>query len=174
MSKSTVTDSNNITISKSKLTDARLVAFGIIGMIALFAILLLIVSGGGVRHVPITFKEIIQTTVAFRNIDGETKLVGITGNSQQNPTLVSRTGTDTAYVLTVINQDNDLHMIYIDGFNLHTRILKSEDNDTTTIYTRREDVSGYYDRLAIDAERGTEASSINPLGQFMMVKAAGD
>jgi len=65
-------------------------------------------------------------------------------------------------------------MFYIDGLNLHTRILRPGDNDTITKYPKREDVYGYYDRLAIDAERGTEASSINPLGQFMMVKAAGD
>jgi hypothetical protein len=173
MSKSTTIDDNNATISKFKLADARLFAFGITGMIAVFAILILFVGGGGVRHVPITFKEIIQTTVAFRNIDGETKVVGITGNNQLNPTLVSRTGTDIAHVLTVINQDNNLHMLYIDGLNLHTKILRSGDNDTITIYPKTEGIYDYYDRLAIDPEKGTTATSINPLGEFRMVKVAG-
>jgi CoA-dependent NAD(P)H sulfur oxidoreductase len=31
---------------------------------------------------------------------------------------------NTVYALTVINQDNNLHMLYIDGLNLHTKILK--------------------------------------------------
>ena len=165
---------NNPSVSKIRLTDARLVTFGIIGMIAVFAILVLFVGGGGVRHVPITFKEIIQTTVAFRNIDGETKVVGITGNTQVNPILVSRTGTDTAYVLTVINQDDTLHMFYIDGLNLHTKILRPGESDTITVYPKSEGVYHYYDRLAIDPEKGTTATSVNPLGEFRMVKVAGD
>jgi hypothetical protein len=157
-----------------KITDARFVAFGIVGVIAVFAILILFVGGGGVRHVPITFNEVIQTTVAFRSIEGETKVVGITGNMQVNPTLVSRTGTDTVYLLTVINQDTNPHMFYIDGVNLHTKILRPGENDTITIYPKKEGVYDYYDRLAIDVEKGTTAAFINPLGQFKMVKVAGD
>lgn len=64
-----------------QITDARFVSIGIIGVITVFAILVLFVGGGGVRHVPITFNEIIQATVAFRDINGETKVVGITGNT---------------------------------------------------------------------------------------------
>ncbi|MGC1134416.1 MAG: cupredoxin domain-containing protein [Nitrososphaeraceae archaeon] len=157
-----------------KITDARFVTFGIVGVIAVFAILILFVGGGGVRHVPITFNEVIQTTVAFRNIDGELKVSGITGNTQVNPTLVSRTGTDTIYLLTVINQDTYPHMFYIDGLNLHTKILRPGENDTITIFPKREGVYDYYDRLALDVVKGTTASTINPLGQFKMVKVAGD
>jgi hypothetical protein len=113
-------------------------------------------------------------TVSFRNIDGETKVVGITGNTQVNPTLVPRTEADTAYVLTVINMDNSLHMFYIDGLNLHTKILRPGESDTIAIYPKRGGVYDYYDRLAIDLEKGTTASSIYPLGQFMIVKVAGD
>jgi hypothetical protein len=174
MSSSITVDDNKSILSGLKLTDNKLVAFGIIGVISAFAILILFVGGGGVRHVPITFNEIIQTTVAFRNIDGETKVVGITGNTQVNPTLVSRTGADTAYVLTVINQDNTLHMLYIDGLNLHTKILRPGESDTVTIYPKSEGVYDYYDRLAKDPEKGTSITSINPLGQFRIVKVAGD
>ena len=174
MSSSITVDDNKSILSGLKLTDNKLVAFGIIGVISAFAILILFVGGGGVRHVPITFNEIIQTTVAFRNIDGETKVVGITGNTQVNPTLVSRTGADTAYVLTVINQDNTLHMLYIDGLNLHTKILRPGESDTVTIYPKSEGVYDYYDRLAEDPEKGTTSTSIYPLGQFRIVKVAGD
>ena len=44
-------------INPRRLTDGKLVLFGIITMIVAFAILLIFVSGGGVRHVPITWKE---------------------------------------------------------------------------------------------------------------------
>lgn len=72
------------------LTEGKLVSFGIVGMIVAFAILRIFVGGGGVRHVPITWKEKVEATVAFRNINGETKVVGIKGNTQINPTLLSR------------------------------------------------------------------------------------
>jgi hypothetical protein len=73
-------------------------------MIAAFAILLIFVSGGGARHVAITWKGKIEATISFRNVDLQVKIVGLKGNVQINPTLVSRTG-DTAHILTVINQD---------------------------------------------------------------------
>ena len=83
------------------LTDGSV---GIISMIAAFAILLIFESGGGVRHVPITWKEKIEATIAFRNINGNVRVVGLKGITQVNATLLSRTG-DTAYILTIINQD---------------------------------------------------------------------
>jgi hypothetical protein len=93
-------------------------------MIVAFALLVLYVSGGGVRHVSIFWKERIDTTVAFRNVNGELKVLGLKGSTQVDPTLVSRTG-DTAYALTVINQDTIPHIFYIgDGLNLHTKIIR--------------------------------------------------
>jgi hypothetical protein len=65
-------------------------------------------------------------------------------------------------------------MFYIDGLNLHTKILRPGDNDTITIYPRTEGVYDYYERLAINPETGTTATSINPLGEFRMVRIAGD
>jgi len=174
LSRSTTIDDNCVIISRFKITDSKLIALTIVGVITVFALLLLFIGGGGVRHVPITFNEIIQTTVAFRNLDGDTKVIGITGNTQVNPTLVSRTGTDTVYVLTVINQDDKSHMLYIDGLNLHTKILRPGESDPITIYPKREGIYNYYDRLAIDPEKGTTFTTIHPLGQFRMVKEAGD
>jgi hypothetical protein len=45
------------------------VLFSTVGIIAVFVILVLI-GGGRVRHVPISFNEIIQTTVAFAILIG--------------------------------------------------------------------------------------------------------
>ena len=160
-------------VNRIKPTEGIFVVLSIIGMIAAFAILILFVGGGGVRHVPITFEERIETTVAFRTIDGEIKIVGLKGNIQTNPTLVSRSGDDTVYALTVINQDNDLHMLYIDGLNLHTKILRPGESDTITIYPEEEGSYKYYDRLTIvKDDRGKETMRL--LGEFRIVKVAGD
>jgi hypothetical protein len=67
--------------SYCKFTEGKIVALGIIGITAAFVIALAFIGGGGVRHVPITFNEIIHATVVFRDIDGETKVVGVTGNT---------------------------------------------------------------------------------------------
>jgi hypothetical protein len=55
-------------------------------------------------------------------------------------------------------------MFYIDGLNLHTKILRAGESDTITIHPKGEDVYDYYDRLAIEPEKGTTAASIYPLG----------
>ena len=167
-----------------KPTEGRLVAFSIIGVIAAFAILILFVGGGGVRHVPITFKETIHTTVAFRNIDGEIKVIGLKGNKQVNPTLVSRSGDDTVYALTVVNQDKDRHMLYIDGLNmlgyietLYTKVLSTGESDTITVYPKQEGSYNYYDRLAEVVKEdysGGSKATMKPLGEFRIVKVAGD
>lgn len=157
-------------ITGFRLTEGNVVSFGIVGMIAVFAILLILVSAGGVRHVPITWKEKVEAAVAFRNFNGETKVVGIKGNSQINPTLLSRTG-DTLYVLKVINQDNNLHMLYIDGLNLHTKILRPGENDTISIYSKKEGTYGYYDRIGPAISEGGRQQAI---GQFKAVRVAAD
>ncbi|HEU4445079.1 MAG TPA: hypothetical protein VFR94_10435 [Nitrososphaeraceae archaeon] len=78
-----------------KPTEGKLIVFSVIRMISAFAVLILFVVAGRVRHVPITFEGRIETTVAFRTIDNELKIVGLKGNMQTNPTLVSRSGDDT-------------------------------------------------------------------------------
>jgi hypothetical protein len=156
---------NNATsiFSKIKLTEGMLVTFGLIGMVAAFGIFLVFVSGGAVRHVPIAWKEKVEATLSFRNVDGELKIIGIRGTTQVNPTLLSRTG-DTAYILNVINQDTMPHIFYIDGLNMHTKIIRPSENDTITIYSKRDGTYNYYDW----------PSNGKPLGQFKAVKVAGD
>jgi hypothetical protein len=159
-------------INYRRLTEGKLVLIGIIAMILVFAILLIFVSGGGMRHVPIVWKEKVEATVAFRNINGEVKVVGLKGIIQVNPTLISRTG-DTAYILTVINQDpGSLHMFYVDGINAHTKILRSGENDTITIYSKKEGTYNYYDRL--NTASGVSGAEIKSFGQFKAVRVAGD
>jgi cupredoxin-like protein len=132
-------------ISKSRLTEGRFVALSIVAMTAAFALLIVFVNGGGVRHVSIFWKERIETTV--RNVNGELKVLGLKGTTQIKPTLVTRTG-DTEYVLTVINQDTIPHLFYIgDGLNIHTKIIRPSQNDTITIYPKSEGTYSYYDGL---------------------------
>jgi hypothetical protein len=77
--------------------------------------------------------------------------------------LLSRTG-DTAYILNVINQHTMPHIFYIDGLNMHTKIIRPGENYTITIYSKHEGTCNYYDW----------PSNGKPLGQFKAVKVAGD
>lgn len=118
----------------------------IIGGMIFFFLLIGFIGQGNVRQVPIFFKEQIEATVAFRNIDGETKIIGLKGNAEINPTLVMRTG-DFAYILTVINQDTIPHMFYVEGLEAHTKVLRSGENETITIYSKNPGIYNYYDRF---------------------------
>ena len=48
----------------------RFLIFSIIGGMVFFSLLVGFIGQGNVRQVPIFFKEHIEATVAFRNIDG--------------------------------------------------------------------------------------------------------
>src|SRR5574341_235538 len=148
------------------LSERKLVLVAVVGMLVAFAVLLTLVGGGGVRHVPIYWKEKVEATVAFKTVDGQLKVVGIKGNGEVNPTLVSRTG-DTAYMLTVVNEDINPHMFYIDGINAHTKLLRQGQNDTITIFSKKEGTYNYYDRFE-------NIENLHPLGQFKAMKVAGD
>lgn len=124
----------------------KLLIGSIIGGMILFSLLLGFIGQGNVRHVPIFLKEQIEATIAFRNLDGETKIIGLKGNADVNPTLVMRTG-DFAYILTVINQDTIPHMFYVDGLEVHTKVLRPGENDTITIYSKNPGTYNYYDRF---------------------------
>ena len=134
---------NRYIIIRFRLSEGKLVALSIIAMISTFALLVVFVNRGGVRPVLIFWKEKVETTIAFRNVNGQLEVVGLEGNTQVNPTLVSRTG-DTAYALTVINQDTTSpHVFYIaDGL-----IIRPGQNDTITIYPKNEGTYNYYDWL---------------------------
>ncbi|MEM3159578.1 MAG: hypothetical protein QXJ74_02225 [Nitrososphaera sp.] len=143
-----------------KMSDGKFVMIAIAGTIAAFAILLVVVSGGGVRHVQIFLPEKTENTLAFREVDGKTALVGIKGIAQVNPTMIMRTG-DYALELTVINEDDRPHMLYIDGVGVSTKVLRPGETDVISFQSPGEAVYNYYDYMDDSRE---------PLGQIRAVK----
>lgn len=150
----------NVSILTKNMDEGKLVAVALIGGLVALILFFVLISGGIVRHVPITWQEKIETTIAFKTIDGQLNVIGIIGNSGTNPTLLMRTK-DFAMVLTVINQDSIPHMLYIDGLAVHTKILKAGEDQTITFYSPTEGTYNYYDRLS---------PSSKPIGQIKAVK----
>lgn len=142
----------------SLISDSKLVLLAIVGGLAAFAIAIVFISGGGVRQTEIFLPEKTEFTVAFKNLDGAVKVVGLVGTAEINPTILMRTG-DFAMVLTVINQDNVPHALYIDGLNLSTRMLQPGQSEVLTFYSKGEATFNYY--IQGDDE---------PTGQIIAVK----
>jgi hypothetical protein len=127
------------------VSDGMFVLMAVVGCIAAFAFLLVFVSGGAVRHVNIFLPEKTEDTLAFRKMaDGKVALVGIKGIAQVNPTLITRTG-DYALELTIINEDDQMHMLYIDGVNISSKALRPGESDVVTLYSKGEATYNYYD-----------------------------
>ena len=113
--------------------------------IAAFGMMIVFIGQGEVRHVEIFLKEQVKQTVAFHDIDGNVKLVGISGTGEaNNPTLVTRVSFE--YVLTVINQGEKNHRLYIEGLNIQTDLLEPGEEDTIIITPSKEGVYRYYDK----------------------------
>lgn len=129
--------------SEGRISDGKLVLIALVGGMAAFAIALVFISGGGVRQAEIFLPEKTESTVAFRNMDGEVKVVGIKGTGEVNPTILMRTG-DFAMVLTVVNQDSVPHALYIDGLNISTRMLQPGQSEVLTFYSEGEATYNYY------------------------------
>jgi hypothetical protein len=142
-----------------QMTDGKLVMLALAGCMAALVLLFVYVNGGAVRHVDILLPEKTENTLAFREIDGKVALVGVKGIAQVNPTLIMRTG-DYAMELTIINEDDQTHMLYIDGVNVLTNVLRPGDSDVVTFYSRGEATYNYYDWGA----------GSKPLGQIKAMK----
>jgi len=140
------------------LSDKTLILAAIfIGIIAL-AVIIGFVGKGNVRQVSIFWKEKIEQTVAFEEIDGKVQLKGISGvDGEPNPYLVTRT--NFAYLLTVINHGDKPHRLYIEGLDVQTNILEPGHVERLTIHPDKEGVYQYYDK----------GEKLEPLG-FMEVK----
>ena len=145
--------------TRARLDDKTLVIIAVVGCMAAFALLFALISGGAVRHVSIFLPEKTENTLAFRHVDGKAALVGIKGIAQVNPTLIMRTG-DYAMELTIINQDDRTHILYIDGVNISTKVLRPGESDVITFYSKGEATYNYYDWGA----------SEGPLGQIKAMK----
>ena len=116
----------------------------IIGIIG-FASFIGVIGQGNVRHVQIFWTEKVEQTVAFKEIDNQVKIVGISGTGEDNnPTLIMRTS--FAYILTVENHGTQHHRLFIDGFNVQTDLLEPGQSDTITLYPDKEGIYNYYDK----------------------------
>jgi len=126
-------------------SDKKFIVFALVGGLAALVILFGFIGQGNVRHVQIFFPEQVQQTVAFKDVNGEVRLVGISGiGGDNNPTLIMRTS--FAYVLTVVNYGEQHHRLYIDGLEVQTDLLKPGEKDTITVYPTEEGTYNYYDK----------------------------
>ena len=125
--------------------DKKFVIIGIITGIVGLSVMVVFISQGNVRHVAIFWQEKVEQTVAFEDIDGEVQLRGIVGVAgEPNPTLITRT--TFAYILTVVNNGEKNHRLYIEGLNVQTDLLDPGEQDTITIYPTEEGTYNYYDK----------------------------
>ena len=122
-----------------------LVGSALVTGVVAFGLLVIFIGQGEVRHVEIFLTEQVKQTVAFQDIDGKVTLVGILGTGEtNNPTLVTRVSFE--YVLTVINQGDKHHRLFIDGMNIQTDLLAPGEEDTITIIPSEEGIYNYYDK----------------------------
>ncbi len=125
--------------------DKLLIIIALISGIVALVVIVGFIGQGNVRHVPIFYPEKVEQTIAFQDIDGEVKVVGIKGiGEDDNPTLIMRVS--FAYILTVINQGDKHHRLYIDGLNVQTDLLEPGQNETITIFPSEEGTYNYYDK----------------------------
>ena len=125
-------------------SDKKFIVIALVGGFATLVILIGFIGQGNVRHVEIFLPEQVQQTVAFKDVDGKVKLVGISGVGGDNPTLIMRTS--FAYVLTVVNEGDKHHRLYIDGLNVQTDLLLPGEKDVITVYPTEEGTYNYYDK----------------------------
>ena len=116
----------------------------VVGVVALAGIIAF-TGQGNVRHVSIFWQERVEQTVAFEDVDGKVQLQGISGiGGEPNPHLITRTS--FAYLLTVINNGDKHHRLYIEGLNAQTDLLEPGQQETLTIYPDKEGVYKYFDK----------------------------
>jgi hypothetical protein len=119
-------------ISKNKLFVVVVILVGITA----FAGMMAFIGQGNVRHVEIFWQERVEQTVAFEDVDGQVQLQGISGvDGEPNPYLITRT--NFAYLLTVINNGDTQHRLYIEGLDVQTDLLDVGEQETLTIYPNK-------------------------------------
>ena len=146
--------------------DKKLIIIAIIVGVAGLAGIIGFIGQGNVRHVEIFWQEKVEQTVAFEEKDGKVHLIGISGiTGESNPHLIGRTS--FAYILTVINNGDTFHRLYIDGLEIQTDLLEPGQQDTITIYPSEEGVYKYYDKREMLEELGTlEIRTVVPSDEF--------
>ncbi len=127
------------------LTNKQIVVVSIIGAVVALAAMIGFIGQGNIRQVPIFWQEKVEQTVVFEDIDGKVQLRGVLGVSgDPNPTLISRTG--FAYFLTVVNNGDKEHRLYIEGLNVQTDLLDPGEQETLTIFPNEPGTYTYYDK----------------------------
>ncbi len=146
--------------------DRKLIVVAIIAGVVGLAAMIGFIGQGNVRHVEIFWQEKVEQTVAFEDIDGKVQLVGITGvTGEPNPHLISRTS--FAYILTVVNNGDQHHRLYIEGLELQTDLLEPGQQDVITIYPSEEGVYKYFDKRERLEELGIiEIKTVVPSDEF--------
>jgi hypothetical protein len=125
--------------------DKTLILIAIVMGIVALAAIIGFTGQGNVRHVSIFWQERVEQTVAFEDVNGEVQLQGISGiGGEPNPHLITRT--NFAYLLTVINNGDKHHRLYIEGLNAQTDLLEPGQQETLTIYPDKEGVYRYFDK----------------------------
>lgn len=116
----------------------------VVGLVAL-TVFIGFIGQGNVRQVALFWPEKVEQTVAFEDVDGDVQLRGIKGISgEPNPTLISRTS--FAYILTVINNGDKHHRLYIEGLEVQTDLLEPGQEETLMILADKEGTYNYYDK----------------------------
>lgn len=127
-------------VNNKKLIVIAIIA-GVIGLGAMIGF----IGQGNVRHVEIFWKEKVEQTVAFEDVNGEVQLKGISGISGElNPHLISRTS--FAYILTIVNNGDKHHRLYIEGLEIQSNLLEPGQQDVITIHPTEEGLYKYYDK----------------------------
>ena len=149
-------------LSKSKYVILAAIVMGIIA----FAGMMMLIGQGYVRHVSLSWQEKIEQTVAFEDVVGNVQLKGILGvDGEPNPHIVTRT--NFAYILTVINNGDRQHRLYIEGLNIETNLLEPGQADTLKIYPTKEGIYKYYDkRQGLELLGYLEVRTVIPSDEF--------
>lgn len=125
--------------------DKKLILIAIIIGVVGLAFIIGFIGQGNIRHVEIFWQEKVQQTVSFEDVDGEVQLKGISGISgETNPHLISRTS--FAYIITVINNGDKHHRLYIEGFEIQSDLLEPGQQDVITLYPTKEGIYKYFDK----------------------------
>jgi hypothetical protein len=128
-------------VSKDKKLIVVAIIVGIVGLGAMIGF----IGQGNVRHVEIFWQEKVEQTVAFEDINGVVQLQGISGIiGDPNPHLISRTS--FVYILTVINNGDKHHRLYIEGLEIQSDLLEPGQRDVITIYPTQEGLYKYFDK----------------------------
>ncbi|MBI3255118.1 MAG: hypothetical protein HYZ55_04485 [Nitrosarchaeum sp.] len=145
---------------KSIVLVAVVICFVVLGGMMVY------IGQGNIRHVSISWQEKIEQTVAFEDINGHVQLKGISGiDGEPNPYLVTRT--NFAYMLTVINNGDKHHRLYIEGLNVQTDLLEPGQQDTLTIYPTKEGIYKYYDKQqGLESLGYLEVRTVIPRDEF--------